>query len=125
LEKQIANTSTPDQAKKLANNNKLTPEELENWNKRRDDVMLLGLYSKFLQNRDLGDWLIDTGDRIIFEDTTTGISNSINVNMPDKYWGIGDDETGKNRLGELLMKVREDLKIYRKLRNIAKQSCQI
>lgn len=55
--------------------------------------MLLGLRAKFEQNEDILKKLLDTGDRELREHTGR-----------DKYWGDGGAKnTGKNRLGILLM----------------------
>ncbi len=40
--------------------------------------------------------LLETGDLTLIEDSKT-----------DYYWGIGAHGTGKNKLGETLVKVRE------------------
>mgnify|MGYP003691392609 CR=1 FL=1 len=61
--------------------------------------MLQGLTLKFTQNQDLRQKLLDTGNRDLIEHTEK-----------DKYWGDGKDGSGKNMLGKLLMKVREELK---------------
>ena len=57
------------------------------------------LMAKFSQNEDLKKKLLDTGDATLIEGNTWG----------DKYWGVCKG-VGKNRLGELLMEVREELK---------------
>lgn len=59
--------------------------------------MLCGLRAKFTQNENLKKKLLETGDRILREHTGR-----------DKYWGDGGKKfTGKNRLGFLLMEVRQ------------------
>ncbi len=61
--------------------------------------MLEGLRHKFGQHPDLREKLLATGNRHIIEHTKT-----------DKYWGDGEDKTGKNRLGHLLVQLREELR---------------
>lgn len=62
--------------------------------------MLLGLRAKFEQNEVILKKLLDTGNRELREHTGR-----------DKYWGDGGAKnTGKNRLGVLLMQVREELR---------------
>lgn len=58
--------------------------------------MMQGLRAKFSQNEDILQKLLATGDRVLREHTGA-----------DKYWGDGGvKNTGKNRLGVLLMKLR-------------------
>ena len=61
--------------------------------------MRKALFHKFTQNEPLKKLLLDTGDRTLIEHTTN-----------DSYWGNGGDDSGKNRMGDLLMRVREDIK---------------
>lgn len=59
--------------------------------------MLKGLRAKFTQNKQLHKKLLDTGNKILHEHTGR-----------DKYWGDGGKKkNGKDRLGFLLMKVRD------------------
>ena len=68
----------------------------------KEEVMLTGLRHKF-SNPELRKKLLATGNEELIEGTT----------WHDNYWGICDCETcggqGKNRLGKLLMQVREEL----------------
>ena len=67
----------------------------QDWEEVKEDAMQRGLTCKFQTNRDIGEILLSTGDELIVE------------NAPqDYYWGCGKDGSGKNRLGEILMKVR-------------------
>ncbi len=52
--------------------------------------------AKFNQHADLRETLLATGNSTIVEHT-----------VKDAYWGDGGDGSGKNRLGEILMRVRE------------------
>ena len=61
--------------------------------------MYVALYAKFTQHERLTKMLLDTGDRKLVEHTTR-----------DSYWGDGGDGSGQNRLGKLLMKLREELR---------------
>ena len=61
--------------------------------------MLEGLRAKFGQHPDLAARLLHSGDRLLVEHTRN-----------DSYWGDGGDGAGKNRLGHLLMQVREELR---------------
>jgi ribA/ribD-fused uncharacterized protein len=61
--------------------------------------MLEALRAKFTQHDDLLATLLATGTAMLVEHTAN-----------DDYWGDGGDGSGKNRLGYLLMHVREELR---------------
>ncbi|HEU5438112.1 MAG TPA: NADAR family protein [Ktedonobacterales bacterium] len=69
------------------------------WESVKDDVMLEALRAKFTQHPTLRDLLLGTGDALIVEHTSR-----------DAYWGDGGDGRGRNMLGRLLMRVREELR---------------
>lgn len=69
------------------------------WEHVKDTVMRDGLMAKFSQNETLKQMLLDTGDAELVEKSPR-----------DAYWGVGKDGRGRNRLGELLMEVREGLR---------------
>lgn len=101
----IANALTPGKAKRMGRKVSLRPD----WENIKDDVMLEGLYRKFA-NEELADWLLDTGNEWLEEGNY----------HHDNYWGICycekcQDTMGKNKLGKLLMKVREEIKKERGL----------
>ncbi|CAG0912019.1 unnamed protein product [Cyprideis torosa] len=69
------------------------------WEDVKDAIMREAVRRKFQTHERLRDLLLSTGNARIAE------------NAPmDAYWGIGPDGTGLNRLGEILMQVREELK---------------
>ena len=69
------------------------------WEEVKDEVMLQALRMNFSQNPDIAKELMATGDAILIEHTRN-----------DAYWSDGGDGSGKNKLGLLLMQVREELK---------------
>ena len=69
------------------------------WEEVKDKVMLQALRMKFSQNPEIAKELLATGDAILIEHTRN-----------DDYWADGGDGSGKNKLGLLLMQVREELK---------------
>ena len=69
------------------------------WEEVKEDVMYVALYAKFTQHEHLRKLLLETGDRKLIEHTSR-----------DSYWGDGGDGSGQNKLGKLLMKLREELK---------------
>ncbi len=87
--------SPMDAAKEGRNrNNKLK----EQWEDIKNNVMYKGLKAKFLQHPGFKKVLLETGNKIIVEHTVN-----------DNYWADGGDGSGKNMLGLLLMRVREEL----------------
>ena len=82
--------STPAEAKKIGK----IVSIVHNWTQMKDEVMLRALREKFAHEPFKSN-LMDTGDALLEENSPT-----------DVYWG----RLGKNRLGELLMKVREELR---------------
>lgn len=72
------------------------------WEQVKDEIMCQIVRAKFIQNEDLRERLFATGDAILIEGNTWG----------DTYWGICRGR-GKNMLGKILMKVREEIgKVY-------------
>ena len=71
----------------------------DGWDIRRNKYMYDGVRAKFSQNPKLKQYLLETGEKRLVE-------NSIY----DEYWGIGRTGDGRNMAGKILMKVREDLK---------------
>ena len=94
----IALAPTPGKAKRLGGKVSLRKD----WEDIKEEVMLIGLRHKF-SNPDLRKKLLATGNEELIEGTT----------WHDNYWGICRCEAcggrGKNRLGKLLMQVREEL----------------
>jgi len=69
------------------------------WEAVKDNVMHRALLAKFTQHPELRELLLNTGDDSIVEASPT-----------DYYWGCGQDGSGKNRLGILLMELRDQLR---------------
>lgn len=89
---QIRKCRLSKEAKKLAwANSNIDP----NWDSIRDSVMLDALRAKFNQCVDANRILMKTGDAYLHEDSPV-----------DMYWGV----KGRDRLGQLLMQVREEIK---------------
>ena len=102
---QIANSLTPGQAKRMGRKVSLRPD----WEDVKEDIMLEGLCIKFADEQ-LADWLVATGDAELVEGTT----------WHDNEWGDCScpkcrNIVGKNKLGKLLMKVRDMIKEERGL----------
>jgi ribA/ribD-fused uncharacterized protein len=69
------------------------------WEQVKDAVMRQAVLAKFTQHADLRASLLATGDALLVEHTEN-----------DAYWGDGGDGSGRNRLGEILMSVRDELR---------------
>jgi ribA/ribD-fused uncharacterized protein len=93
----IRNANSPMMAAQLGRNRK--ERILKNWDNIKQNVMYDAVKAKFTQHSDLTQLLLDTKDAKIIEHTEN-----------DDYWGDGGDGKGKNMLGKILMKVREELK---------------
>lgn len=91
----------PSQSKKLGRQVKLR----EDWEEVKDQIMYEVCYAKFTQDEQLKEKLLATGNMELVE----GNSHY------DKCWGMiypkyGSSLVGENRLGIVLMKLREELK---------------
>ena len=90
----IAYASTPGEAKRLGRKIQLRPD----WEEIKDNVMLTGLRKKFA-DPELRNLLLATSDEELIEGNYWG----------DTYWGVCNG-VGQNKLGKLLMQVREEIK---------------
>lgn len=86
----------PTSAKKMGQSRKYPIKT--NWEDIKDKVMLDALRAKFTQHKNLKSLLMGTKDAYLSEHTKN-----------DKYWGDGGDDSGKNKLGILLMELRSEL----------------
>ncbi|HEX8727534.1 MAG TPA: NADAR family protein [Ktedonobacterales bacterium] len=68
------------------------------WDAVKEKIMLEALRAKFGQHVDLAARLRATGDALLIE-----------RNARDGYWADGGDGRGLNRLGALLMRVRDEM----------------
>jgi N-glycosidase YbiA len=71
----------------------------QDWDFVKVDVMYKAVRQKFMTYAALRIILIQTGDERIVENSPT-----------DDYWGCGCNGTGKNYLGEILMRIRAELR---------------
>ena len=71
---------------------------VDNWSKIKVNRMYNVLKAKF-SHYYIRQKLLETGNSILIENSKM-----------DSFWGIGRIEKGKNMLGKLLMKVREEIK---------------
>ena len=104
-EKKLFLTLPPGKAKRLGRIVKLRTD----WEQVKEKIMYEILLIKFTQNIELKEKLLDTNDNYLMEGNNWG----------DIFWGVcpPEGEPGKNGLnvlGELLMKVRSDIKNIRR-----------
>ena len=97
LRETIRTAEKPIIAKSLADGNrdKVRPD----WEAVKDTVMYRAVRSKFETHARLRALLLATGDEDLLEDSPT-----------DAYWGVGADGQGLNKLGQILMRVRAELR---------------
>jgi ribA/ribD-fused uncharacterized protein len=93
----IRKQKSPMVAARMGRNRKLPLRK--DWESAKDNIMREALHAKFTQHPELKRLLMETGDAVLVEHTTN-----------DRYWGDGGDGTGKNRLGQLLMELRAELR---------------
>jgi len=68
------------------------------WEVVKEEIMYAAVAKKFMTHATLKELLLSTGDAAIVE------------NAPmDYFWGAGQDGTGQNKLGKILMRVRSEL----------------
>ncbi|EAC3108675.1 NADAR family protein [Listeria monocytogenes] len=93
--KKVINTKKPIDAAKLGRNRDFPLRK--GWESMKDEVMLKAIRAKVEQHSEVKEMLLSTENAILVEHTEK-----------DYYWGDGGDGSGKNRLGKILMKVRDE-----------------
>jgi ribA/ribD-fused uncharacterized protein len=96
-EEEVRCCKTPRAAADMGRSRKLPLRR--DWESVKDQVMREAVLTKFTQHEDLRAVLLGTGDALLVEHTAN-----------DSYWGDGGDGSGRNRLGQILMSVREELR---------------
>ncbi|NLP08975.1 NADAR family protein [bacterium] len=96
-EELVRQAATPSEAAKMGRDRArpLRPD----WEAVKEDIMREAVYAKFTQHKDLRSLLLETEDAELVEHTEN-----------DRYWADGGDGSGLNRLGAILMEIREKLK---------------
>ena len=95
-QEKIRKANTPMIAAKMGRDRKYPLRK--DWESVKDNVMYQALQAKFTQHNNLKALLLSTGDAKLIEHTAN-----------DNYWADGGDGKGKNKLGLLLMKLRDEL----------------
>lgn len=94
---EVRKAKTPKEAANIGRNRALPLRS--DWEQIKDDVMQKAVLQKFKTHANIRDILLATGDETLVENSPV-----------DYYWGCGKDGSGKNQLGQILMKVREILR---------------
>jgi len=87
--------------------------ERDDWKEIREDVMLECLRAKFTQSPECRKALLDTGEAILHYFNSKDEKEKKEKDVKDEeglYWGTGKEHLGGDRLGALLMIVREELR---------------
>ena len=102
----ILEADTPADCKSIGRSIKV---DIKRWNNLEIDIMRRAIAEKFNQNPNLKDYLMSTEEMTLAE-----------ASPSDRFWGIGaglgkvaagnEQFTGKNKLGELLMELRTQLR---------------
>ncbi|MDH3224226.1 MAG: NADAR family protein [Gemmatimonadota bacterium] len=93
----IRNAPDPHAAKALGRTREIAIRP--DWEEVKEEVMFRAVRHKF-RDPVLRRLLLETGDRVLRE-----------ASPQDEYWGIGPHGTGANRLGVLLMRLRDELRV--------------
>ena len=96
VQERIRQAATPKEARTLGQSRKFKLRE--GWDSLREEVMLSALRIKF-GNPAARELLLSTGSRMLVESSPF-----------DYFWAAGQDGSGQNRLGHLLMQVRSELR---------------
>ncbi len=70
------------------------------WDDIKDEIMYQAVLKKFQTHESIRERLLATDDKELIENAPS-----------DFYWGCGADGTGQNKLGKILMRVREELAV--------------
>ncbi len=93
----IREVKSPKEAAKMGRSRKYPLRQ--DWEQVKDKIMERGVLCKFQTHGEIREILLNTGTDLIVENSQS-----------DYYWGCGKKGSGKNKLGQILMAVREILR---------------
>lgn len=96
---QIRRSATPLKARKIGQNRSLVIGS--DWHQVKEEVMKRAIRAKFEQNKRLRSQLLATGEEEL-----------IHYSSRDLFWGRNEEGIGDNRLGEIIMEIRQKLRNY-------------
>lgn len=97
IAKEIYDSYSAHEAQKIAYANR--DKQRKDWDEIKLDVMEKLVRLKLEQNAYVQKKLLQTGDLLICEDSPK-----------DSFWGIGPERNGRNELGKIWMKLRDELR---------------
>ena len=98
MQEDVRNQPTPRKAFDFARQNNV--HKRQDWERVKEGFMMEALEAKFTQHINLNQMLLNTGNSFLVENSPV-----------DNYWGIGANGQGQNRLGILLMQLRDRLRL--------------
>jgi N-glycosidase YbiA len=93
----IGQAPSPEMAAAIGRNPIYTVRQ--DWDALKTAIMYEAVFTKFKSHLDLKALLLGTGEELIIENSPT-----------DSYWGCGSDGLGQNQLGQVLMRIRQELR---------------
>jgi N-glycosidase YbiA len=93
----IRQVKTPEEAAAIGRNT--TNHIRYDWDNVKKNIMWQAVATKFTTHLDIQEILLATGDETLIEDSPR-----------DYYWGCGQNKTGQNELGKILMAVRTTIR---------------
>jgi N-glycosidase YbiA len=94
----IRRADSPLKARKAGQDRSLVPRP--DWDAIKEEVMRTAIRAKFGQNRRLLEMLLATGDEEL-----------VHQSESDPFWGRNREGIGDNRLGSILMEIRQGLRV--------------
>ncbi|HJB82158.1 MAG TPA: NADAR family protein, partial [Candidatus Mediterraneibacter intestinavium] len=84
------------------------------WIKSREEIVYKGIFEKFYQNPELMERLAETGEDVIAECAVKDCIWGIGLSMKDEDRFCVGKWKGQNLLGQILMRVREEIRHQKK-----------
>lgn len=114
LAKEIFKTPDPREGKQIAKGIKWGEfgRESGHWFLDKEKIMRMGLRAKFTQNLDLKQMLLNTGKGWLVETSPHDEYWGVGLHMDDPLFRRNTDNWGRNRLGTILMEVRDEIRFY-------------
>lgn len=84
------------------------------WIKSREEIVYKGIFEKFYQNPELMERLAETGEDVIAECAVKDCIWGIGLSMKDEDRFCVGKWKGQNLLGQILMRVREEIRRQKK-----------
>lgn len=100
IQRLIERAPSAHQAQQIAN--EYRDERRPDWDDVKVNIMREMLLSKVGQHEYVRRKLLETGDRMLVEDS-----------WRDDFWGWGPDQTGRNQMGRLWMEIRDVFRVVK------------